>query len=163
MKKFGKLFIVAIAFVLALSLTACKKEETKEETKQINYNDYVGSEFSGKDPWGGKLEVKINKIEENKMSWTYTDTLGSGKTEIIVKGNKTNELTDGSTSFAVRGNTEDGKYSYEYHAKLTLQDDKIVIKYTEGALEEKSTEGGSASYQVGPLEAKDKTVTLTKN
>lgn len=142
------LLVVVFCFVLV----GCGKKD--------DYKDYLGYQFSRKDLWGGELAITIRTFENDKLTWTYTDVLGSGESSVTVYNELATELKDGTTSFTVKGDEND--YSFNYTGTLTLKDGKLTVKLTDGALEEKSTEGGAASYQVGPLEDTAKTITLTK-
>ncbi len=144
-----KIFTLMLAVVLAFVITGCKKDE--------DYKDYMGYQFAGKDPWGTEVAVTIRSLEDDKLTWTFTDTLTQ---EVTVYDELTTELKDSKTSFTVKG--EDDKYSYEYSGTLTLKDGKLLVEYTKGSLVGKSTEGGSSSHNVEAVEESNRTVTLTK-
>ena len=168
MKKFSKLLIVALVFVFAFSLTGCKKDEKKEESKTENktetksaYADYIGYQFSGKDPWGNELAVTIRTLENDKLTWTYTDVVGEGESSLTLYSELTTDFKDGSTSFNAKGKADDNN-TFDYKGTLTLKDGSLSITFTDGAVTTNSSEGGSSAYQVGPLEEANKTITLTK-
>ena len=152
MKKFSKIIAFVLVSVLMITVVGCGKKE--------NYEDYLGYQFSGKDPWGYELAITIRTLEDDKLTWTYTDVYGEGESSITIYDELTTEFKDGSTPFKISG--DDTTYSYEYNGTLTLKDGKLSVKYIDGALTTKSSEGNSASHQVGPLEDSEKTVTLTK-
>ena len=147
-----KYLVGLLTLVLCFVLIGCDKKD--------DYKDYIGYQFSGKNPWDGELAITIRTLENDKLTWTYTDVLGSGENAVTVYNELSTEFKDGKTSFTVKGN--EGNYSFNYVGTLAFKDGKLEVKYTEGALEEKSTEGGSASYQVGPLDEAARTITLTK-
>lgn len=147
-----KYLVGLLAVVFCFVLVGCGKKD--------DYKEYLGYQFSGKDPWGGELAITVRTLENDKLTWTYIDVLGSGETSITVYNELETEFKDGTTSFTVKGDEDD--YSFNYDGTLTLKDGKLEVKLSSGALEEKSTEGGSASYQVGPLDDAAKSITLTK-
>lgn len=153
MKKFKNIFVVAILFVCAFALTACGNK--------TNYDEYIGYQFSGKDPWGNELAITIRTLEDNKLTWTFTDVYGKGDDSITLYNEITTEFNDGKTSFNVSGNAEKD-YTYDYSGTLTLKEGNVVIVYESGQLTSNSTEGGSTSHHVAALEDGDKDVTLIK-
>ena len=162
MKKFNKLFVIGITLVVLFSLTACKKDNKKEEKTTSDYSEYVGYQFAGKDPWGSELAITVRSIENGKITWTYTDVLGTGESAVTAYSELTTDFSDNTTSFTTSGKGDKEGYTFEYAGTLTLNDGKLTVKLTNGSLTEESTEGGSAAYQVGPLDENAKTITLTK-
>lgn len=163
MKK-GILFSILIVVSL-FAITGCFE-------KKDNYDEYIGYQFSGNDPWGNELAITIRSLKDDKLTWTYTDTFEDATAYQEI----TSKFKDGKTSFNIKdsiqvdglkdigGQTVDisSSYSYDYSGTLTLKDGKLFVKYEKGSLTTVSSEGDSASYQVGPLDDKDKTVTLKK-
>lgn len=141
-------------------------------SKKDNYDEYIGYQFSGTDPWGNELAITIRTLKDDKLTWTYTDTFE----DATVYQEITSKFKDGKTSFNVKdsiqvdglkdigGKTVDisSSYSYDYSGTLTLKDGKLFVKYEKGALTSISSEGGSSSHQVEALNNKDKEVTLKK-
>ena len=154
MKKFSKLFVVAFAFVAALALTGCKKA--------ADYKDYIGYQFSGKDPWENELAVTIRTLENDKLTWTFTDVMGEGENAATVYSELNSTFEDGKCEFIISGSTDQEGVVSSYEGTLTLKDGKVLITFDKGQLTTKSTEGDSSAYQVGALEEANKTVTLTK-
>ena len=157
MKKFSKLFVIALAFVLTLSLTACKKDEKSDE-KKASYSEYIGYQFSRKDSWRNELAITVRTLENDKLTWTYTNSVDN----TTLYSELTTEFKDGSTSFNVKGDTDDKVYSFDYTGTLTLKDGALVVTYSKGQLTVNSSEGGSTSHIVDALEENAKTFTLTK-
>ena len=154
MKRISKILAIVLVGVLAFTLTGCKKK--------ADYKDYIGYQFSGKGPWGNELAVTIRTLEDDKLTWTYTDVFGEGEEAITVYSELSSTFKDESCEFMISGSTDKEGVTSSYNGTLTLKDGKVVIKYTDGALTTKSKEGDSSAYQVGALEDADKTVTLTK-
>ena len=153
MKKFSKLLVIALMFILTLSLTACKKE--------ADYKDYIGYQFSGKDPWGNELAVTVRTIENDKITWTFTDVVGEGESSLTLYNELSTEFKDGETSFNAKGSADDNN-TYDYTGTLTLKDGKLLVKFEKGSVTTNSTEGGSSAYQAEALEESARTITLTK-
>ena len=120
MKKISKLLVIALVFFLTLSLTACKKE--------ADYKDYVGYQFSGKDPWGNELAVTVRTIENDKITWTFTDVVGEGESSLTLYNELSTDLKDNATSFNAKGNADDTN-TYDYTGTLTLKDGKLLVKF----------------------------------
>lgn len=154
MKKF-KLFGVIIALIMVLTVTACVKKD--------NYKDYIGYAFDGIDPWGNTLSINLKELKDDELTWTYNVIIGEEKYSITLSDEFTNELKDNVIKFKVKGTALDNdNYTYDYSGTITLKDKKLIVKYDKGQLNEKSDEGGSASYQVEALNDSKKTVTLKK-
>ena len=151
MKKTTKLFAIFMIAAIFI-LTGCGKKD---------YKDYIGYQFSGKDPWGNELAVTIRTLEDDKLTWTYTDVIGQGENSLTLYNELTTEFKDGKTLFNVKGEA-DSNHTFDYTGVLTLKDGELSIKYENGQLTSKSSEGDSTSHNVGALEEDTKTITLTK-
>ena len=154
MKRISKVFAFLVVGALVLVLAGC--------SKKTDYKDYIGYQFSGKDPWGSELAITIRTLEDDKLSWTYTDVLGEGEEAVTVYSELSSTFKDGSCEFMISGSTDKEGVTSSYNGTLTLKDGKLTVKYTDGALTTKSAEGDSNAYQVGPLDEANRTVTLTK-
>ncbi len=153
MKKINKLFGIVLALLILVTVTACGN----------NYDEYVGNQYSGKDPWGNEVAVTVKTIENDKMTYTFTDVLGEGDASLTVYGELSGELKDNKVSFTLNGATiEDEKVTFDYAGTITLKDGNVIVNYEKGSLNSASAEGGSSSYNVLALEDANKTVTLTK-
>ena len=148
-----KKYLVAVVLVCIFMLTACGKKS--------NYDEYLGYQFSGKDPWGSELAITVRTLEDDKLTWTFTDVVVDGKDSITLYNEITSEFKDGTTSFNVSGNADNG-YTYDYSGTLTLKDGVLTVLYENGQLTSNSTQGGSTSHHVGALEEASRTITLTK-
>ena len=154
MKKLSKIFAFSLIAVITVMLVGCGKK--------ANYDEYIGYQFSGKDPWGNSLAVTIRTLENDKLTWTYTDSIDNGENPITLYNELTTDFKEGSTSFNVKGNADVESISFDYTGKLTLENGKLTITYEKGQVTTDSTEGGSTSHNVDALDAKEKTITLTK-
>ena len=152
MKNLRKVILASLVLVFTLVLVGCGKK---------NYDEYLGYQFSGKDPWGNELAVTIRTLEEDKLTWTFTDVVGEGETSLTLYNELTTDFEDDKTAFTVKGNA-DATYTYEYTGTLKLADGKLTITFEKGALTSNSPEGGSSSHQVEALEEATRTITLTK-
>lgn len=64
MKK-AYLFVVCAVAITALFLAACgSSKDEKLPVSDTEYGDYVGTQFSGQDPWGGNLAITVRSIAE---------------------------------------------------------------------------------------------------
>ena len=151
-----------LSTIIAFSLIAAVTTLLVGCGKKANYDEYIGYQFSGKDPWNGLISVTIRKLENDKLTWTYTDVLGEGETSITAYAELTTDFKDGSTSFNAKGNTDVENNSFDYTGTLILKDGKVSITYEKGQITSESTEGGSTSYIAEALENNQKTITLTK-
>ena len=149
-----KIFSILLVAVIAVVLTGCAKKD--------DYKDYIGYQFSGKDPWGNELAVTIRTLEDDKLTWTYTDILGEDDEAVTVYSEVSSTFKDGSCEFMISGSTDKEGVVSDYSGTLTLKDGKVTIKFIDGALTTKSSTGDSSAYQVGALEDANKTITLTK-
>ena len=154
MKKISTIVASFLVLLMAVVLTGCNKK--------ADYDEYLGYQFSGKDPWGNELAVTIRTLENDKLTFTYTDVIGSGSDSVTVYSEATATFKDGSAKFNVKGKADDSSYTFDYNGVLTLKDGNVEIKYETGAITEKSTNGDSDSYQVGPLEDAKKAIVLKK-
>ena len=150
MKIFSKIFAFILTTVLVIAVTGCGQNR--------NYDEYIGYQFSGTDPWQNELVITIRALENSKLTWTYTDVY---ENDITLYGELSTEFKNGTTSFNVKGYAGNN-YTFDYKGILTLKDGKLTIKYEDGSLTSSSPEGGSVSHQISPLQESQKTIVLTK-
>ena len=154
MKSICKVLATLLTIVLVFTLTGCGSK---------NYDDYIGYQFAGKNPWGGELAITLRTLEDSKLTYTFTMDLGSGESSTLVYAEPEGILKDDSLSFIIMGKDNDHEnYEYDYSGTLTLKDGKVVVELEKGQVTVKSTEGGSTAYNVGALEDEQKTITLEK-
>ena len=150
MKLINKFAALVLGVLMFVTITGCGSK---------NYDEYIGYQFAGKDPWGTELAITVREIKDNKITYTMTDLAG----DLTLYQELSGELKDDAVAFNFKGTaTEDEKMTFDYSGTITLKDGKINVKYENGQLTSNSTEGGSSSYNVGALEDNLKTVTLEK-
>jgi len=67
MKK-GVLFIASVIVIAAFILAACgNSKEGKLPVSDDAYAEYVGTQFSGQDPWGGILTITVRSIVDGHI------------------------------------------------------------------------------------------------
>ena len=155
MKKFAKMFSVVLGVFAFAVLTGCGAKK--------DYKEYVGNQYTGKDPWGNALNVTVRTIEDNKMTYTFTVLYGEGENILTAYKELSGELKDDAIAFEFKGETnEDTNTTFDYSGTITLKDGKLAVKFEKGQLTINSSEGGSGSNMADALEDKDKTVTLEK-
>ncbi len=155
MKK-KSIIVVAVVMILAVMLSACG-------AKAGPYDEYIGYQFVGSDPWGCPLGVTLRTLEDGKLEWTYSDVIGEGEGAITVDAVSVDEFSDGEFSFHITGEViENESMTFDYTGTVKLADGKVVITYEDGQIMEENPNGGSSSYHVGALEDEAKTVTLEK-
>ena len=57
----------------------------KRHLSENEYAAYSGYQFTGKDPWEGKLPVTIRDITDGKMEWTFTDSFDDHTLYLVQK------------------------------------------------------------------------------
>lgn len=152
MKKINNLFVLGLILVGLFVMTGCGKS---------NYDEYMGYQYTGKDPWENKLAITISKLEGDKLTWIFTDVIGEGEKSITLYNELKTKFKDGKTSFNIKGDAENNN-SFDYSGTLEFKDGKVLVKYEKGQLTTNSSEGGSSSYNVGALDNSKKNITLTK-
>ena len=169
MNSFKKLFTILLVFVMVFTFTGCgnsKKEEVKEkddkkENVKESIESYMGHSYSGKDPWGNDITINLMKLEDSKVTWTIDIAIGTG---IKFSVQQTNEIKDNIIEFDAKGIAKDDPTNtFEYKGTISLELERLVIRYESGQISESSANGGSSSYQVGALEENKKTVTLVRD
>ena len=151
MKNFKRFFVLSLLFSCVFILTACGKS---------NYDEYIGYQFSGKDPWGNELAITIRTLENDKLTWTFTDVI-TGEKGITLYNELETEFKDGETSFNVKGEAEDN-YTFDYTGTLTLKYGNLLVKFEKGQLTSNSSNGGSSSHQAEALADDNRVIVLTK-
>ena len=103
---------------------------------------YVG-EYTGKDPWGDDLTVKINSISNDEINLIIETNLI--RSNDSYKKEVTTELINDTAAFNIQGMCESKINFYNYGFYLTLIDDGIMIKYISGSMSTFGPNGQSAS------------------
>lgn len=144
-------FVAIVAAVAAcLLLTCCAKSEESLPVTDGDYAEYAGAQFSGEDPWGGKLTVTVLGIVDGKMSWTFTDAF-EGHT--LYAELKDTPVVDGVAEYDAQGkDVESDNITFSYQGSLELKDGQISFTFEQGSMTTKSSEGDSDSRMAEALE-----------
>lgn len=110
-----------------------------------------GALYAGIDPWGNPLCVTLTSADPLAGVWSqnfggdvFTQSFGNAQ--------------DG---FALEGPLGDSDYiSCRYVGTMALDGDALTITFTDGEMTTASSEGGSTSHHVGPLDDTQRTVSL---
>ena len=111
---------LALLFALVMVLIVGATAESADLT------GYIGSAYSGVDPWGGTLTVTVRDIRDGRMDWTFTD---DGETKLlssyapgvkrILTWNENGEIADTQVEY------EDGEAAFSIDDEDRLRwDDK---------------------------------------
>jgi len=150
MKK-GVLFIASVIVISAFILAACgNSKEEKLPVSDSEYADYVGTQFSGQDPWGGNLTITVRSIVDGEMDWTFTDAFDNHT--LYQKQGKT-LIQDGKTEYSIQGkDVENENVSFSYEGTMELSDGQITFSFLKGSVTTSSSEGGSDARKAEALE-----------
>ena len=134
---------LALLFALVMALIVGATAESADLT------GYIGSAYSGVDPWGGTLTVTVRDIRDGRMDWTFTDTLDGMTLTQDLEGTA---LSGDTAAFHVEGAAEVDHETFDYEGTIALRDGVVYVAYTRGELTEHSEEGGSTAYHVAALD-----------
>ena len=131
------------------------------EVKPADWSNYMGKQYTGKDPWGNPLSVTLKGMAGNEVSFAYESVIGEGEHARTFLAESSGERKDGAIPFHVTATAKEyAAMHLDYSGHLTLKDGSLFVTYNAGSVVEESTEGGSAGYQALGLEGEDKTVEL---
>ena len=131
------------------------------EVKPADWSNYMGKQYTGKDPWGNPLSVTLKGMAGNAVSFAYESVIGEGEHARTFLAESSGERKDGAIPFHVTATAKEyAAMHLDYSGHLTLKDGSLFVTYNAGSVVEESTEGGSAGYQALGLEGEDKTVEL---
>lgn len=141
--------------------TTAAETTAAEETVAETQPEYMGYQYSAKDPWGGEVSITLRQEKDGKLEWTYTDVLPE---DMMVYTEVTSDYANGYTEWTIEGDVSDKEhYTYKYSGNLKLQGGGIELTYTDGSITCHSENGDSDSYNVGPVKDSGKnTVFLEK-
>lgn len=139
MKK--RLFLcITIIAAAVFVLVACKGDE-KLPVSDSEYLEYVGTQFSGQDPWGGNLTITVRTIINGEMDWTFTDAFDD---HTLYQEQTKTKIQDGKAEYSIEGKDAENKdVSFSYQGTIELKDGQITFSFVNGAVTTKSSEGGS--------------------
>ena len=142
------LALCAVA-ITALVLTACGAGDDKLPVPDSDYMEYVGTQFSGQDPWGGNLTITIRTIINGEMDWTFTDAF-EGHT-LYQEQSKT-KVENGKAEYSIEGKDAENKdVSFSYQGTLELKDGQVIFSFVSGAVNTSSSAGDSQSRMAEAL------------
>lgn len=131
------------------------------EVKPADWSNYMGKQYTGKDPWGNPLSVTLKGMAGNEVSFAYESVIGEGEHARTFLAESSGERKDGAIPFHVTATAKEYEAMHlDYSGRLTPKDRCLFVSYDTGSVVEESTEGGSAGYQALCLEEEEKTVEL---
>ncbi len=144
------LFVVCAVAITALFLAACgSSKDEKLPVSDTEYTDYVGTQFSGQDPWGGNLAITVRSIVDGKMDWTFTDTFDN---HTLYQEQSATSIQDGVAEYSIEGkDVENDNVSFSYQGSMELKDGQITFSFLTGAVMTESSEGGSSARMAEAL------------
>lgn len=150
MKK-GVLFIASVIVIATFILAACgNSKEEKLPVSDSEYADYVGTQFSGQDPWGGILTITVRSIVDGEMDWTFTDVFDN---HTLYQEQGKTLIQDGKTEYSIQGkDVENENVSFSYEGTMELSDGQITFSFLKGSVTTSSSEGGSDARMAEALE-----------
>ena len=135
------LCIVALGMMLLAACASGGNESLPVSDEE--YMDYAGRQFSGEDPWGGKLTVTVRSIVDGRMEWTFTDMFDESTLYQLVEGTP---VVDGTADFDIEGkDVENDNVTFAYQGDLELKDGAVLLTFASGSVMTESPEGGSSS------------------
>lgn len=144
------LFVIVIIAVTACLLAACGSSgNEKLPVSDPEYADYIGVQFSGEDPWDGKLTITVRSIIDGKMDWTFTDVF---EDYVLYQEQSATALQDGAAAYSLEGkDVENEKVGFSYQGTIELRDGQIAFSFLKGSVTTFSSEGDSDSRMAEAL------------
>ena len=136
------LFIASVIVMTALILGACGGSgKDKLPVSDSEYAEYVGTQFSGQDPWGGILTITVRSIIDGKMDWSFTDAFDD---HTLYQEQSKTLIQDGIAEYSLEGkDVENDNISFSYEGTMELRDGQITFRFLKGAMTTSSSQGGS--------------------
>ena len=135
-----KRILVSLMLVLSI-LSAVALAETTGD----------GALYAGIDPWGNPISVSLTS--EDTLSGVWTQNFGG---DLF-----TQAFENAQDGFSIEGPLGDSDYiTCRYTGTMNLDSDVLSITFTDGEMTEASTEGGSTSYHVAPLDETQRSIIL---
>ena len=78
------------------------------EVKPADWSNYMGKQYTGKDPWGNPLSVTLKGMAGNEVSFAYESVIGEGEYTRTFLAESSGELTDGAIPFHVTATAKEG-------------------------------------------------------
>ncbi len=143
------LFVIAVVTMSVFLLAACGSNKETLPVSDSAYADYVGAQFSGKDPWGGDLTITVRDIVDGKMDWTFTDTFDE---YTLYQEQSETSIQDGVAEYSIEGkDVEKDNISFSYQGTMELKDGQITFSFLTGAVMTASSQGGSSDRMAEAL------------
>lgn len=141
------LIIISVIAIAAVALSACGDE--KLPVSDSEYLEYVGTQFSGQDPWGGNLTITVRTIINGEMDWTFTDSFDN---HTLYQEQSKSKVENGKVEYSIEGKDAENKnVSFSYQGTLELKDGQITFSFINGAVTSSSSEGGSQARMAEAL------------
>ena len=80
MKRMKGLVLSILILAVALSCVCC----SGKKAEGADYSTYMGKEYSGQDPWGNPLSIKLTSMEGSTVSFEYKDVIGEDAVAVVV-------------------------------------------------------------------------------
>lgn len=150
MKK-GVLLIASVIVMTAFILAACgSSENEKLPVSDDAYAEYVGTQFSGQDPWGGILTITVRSIVDGEMDWTFTDVFDN---HTLYQEQGKTLIQDGKAEYSIQGkDVENENVSFSYEGTMELSEGQITFSFIKGSVTTSSSEGDSDARMAEALE-----------
>ena len=132
-----------IAVLLAVLLFACVTALAEEPVD--------GALYAGIDPWGNPLSVTLTS--EDALSGVWSQNFYG---ELFEQA-----FENAQDGFSLEGPLGDSDtITCRYTGTMVLDGDVLTVTFSDGEMTEASTEGGSTSYHVAPLDETQRSVKL---
>lgn len=114
--------------------------------KYLLEDDYINKSFSGKDPWGGKLYIKIEDYRNGELIWKWKNIFNEGRKKHIIEED-IHTIIDYDfvghyeINHRKRISKDEKEYlSYCYSGSILLVENKIIVTFNSG---------GTCNYLLG--------------
>ncbi len=123
-------------------------------------SEYAGYQFSGTDPWEGRLTVTVIDIAEGAVDWSFVDSY-EGHT--LYQLQKAAPLEGDTVEFDIQGqDVEQEGVSFAYRGSLELKDGGLTLRLQSGSVTTQSAEGESSDRIAEALSQEARELRLEK-
>ena len=149
-KKYLLALVVMVMAAMVLAACGSSKDE-KLPVSDEAYAEYVGAQFAGQDPWGGKLAITVRTIVDGKMEWTFTNSFDD---HTLYQKQGETVIQDGRAEYSIQGKDAENKnVSFSYEGTMDLREGQITFRFLKGSVITKSSDGEAESRVAESLEA----------